>query len=90
MANANATETQQQVQQQAEKRIGLFSTFNAVLRMITTSVNKTEQMVANTLDSGVKMTEILLQEASMMSNRSRIENDVEMRQLEADMKLIEL
>ncbi len=71
-----------------EKRVGIFSTINSALRLVTTSVVHLENIVSTNLQSIEQLSEVGLEEATMMRNRSQIENAAEIKQLKADLKSI--
>lgn len=71
-----------------EKRVGIFSTINSALRLVTTSVVHLENIVSTNLQSIEQLSEVGLEEATMMRNRSQIENAAEIKQLKADLKAI--
>ncbi len=71
-----------------EKRIGLFSTVNSILRLVTSSVDLVETIVTTNLKSVVKLSEVGLEEATMVQQRSQLENTAELRQLAEDLKVL--
>ena len=73
-----------------EKRVGIFSTINSALRLITTSVVHLENIVSTNLQSIEQLSEVGLEEATMMRTRSQIENSAEIKQLKADLKAISI
>jgi hypothetical protein len=88
MAQANATTVVGF--QPAEKRVGLFSTINSALRLVTTSVVHLENIVSTNLQSLEQLSAVGLEEATMMRTRSQIENNAEITQLKADLKALNL
>lgn len=76
--------------QPAEKRVGLFSTINSALRLVTTSVAHLETIVSTNLQSLEQLSAVGLEEATMMRTRSQIENNAEINQLKADLKALNL
>lgn len=73
-----------------EKRIGLFSTVNSLLRLVTSTVDRAETIIVTNLDSIVKLSQVGLEEATMVQQRSQLENTAELRQLAEDLKVLAL